>query len=455
LFDGAVLLVFAAMVAVLFLLGLWQRRVDQSRREEAEASLYEARSRGTDRPLAQHPQIDAQACIGCGSCIAACPEEGVIGLVDGVARVVHGSRCIGHGRCAEVCPVGAIQVGLGDLASHPDLPVLSEDLETSVPGVYIAGELGGMALIRVAAHQAVQAIDAIAASLDPERPADDDLMDVLVVGAGPAGIAAALRCTELGLSYVVIDQDDIGGTVRKYPRQKLTLTGPMTLPLVGKVTRSEFLKEELIAYWEEIIARYELDLRAGIRMTGVEGAADDFVVRTDAGDARARRVLLALGRRGTPAKLGVPGEDRENVLYQLVDAADCRDQHILVVGGGDSAIEAATALAEQPGNEVVVAYRRDGFFRLKARNLARIEEFAAAGRLEVRFRTHLEEVRDGVAVLATEDADGNRVREEIANDRVFVFAGGELPRALLQGIGVRLGGEPTPAAAPELAEVEA
>jgi thioredoxin reductase len=426
------------LLVVLCLLSLWQRKIAELRSERTVSEIQRARERGTDKALAQHPRIDVQACIGCGACIAACPEDGVLGLVDGVAHVIHGIRCIGHGRCAEVCPVAAVTVGLGDLANHPDIPILSESLETSVPGVFIAGELGGLALIRVAIEQAVKAIDAIAADL-PQRGGRDPV-DVLIVGAGPAGLAAALRAVERGLSYRCIDQEDIGGTVRKYPRRKLTLTGALSMPLYGPVKKREYIKEELIAFWEELIGRYRLRIETGVRFTGLSGAADGFAAETSAGRIAARRVLLALGRRGSPRKLGVPGEGMEHVLYQLIDAATYTESRLLVVGGGDSAVEAATALAEQRGNQVTLSYRRGDFFRLKARNDERIRRYVREGKVRVLFNSNVRAIADGTVDVATSDG-GVEKGVRLANDYVFIFAGGDPPYPLLRGLGVKLGGD--------------
>ncbi|MEQ8767065.1 MAG: NAD(P)-binding domain-containing protein [Planctomycetota bacterium] len=428
-----------SFVALLVLLAFWQKKITQAQRDEALADMYEAHERGLDRPVAQHPQINPQSCIGCASCVAACPESGVLGMVEGIAKVIQASRCIGHSLCEEACPVGAIQVGLGDSPIRLDLPVLDGRGETSVPGVYVAGELGGLALIRNATKQGAAAIDAIATDLAFEKgpKRKDGPLDVLIVGAGPAGLAAALRAKERRLRYLVIDREDVGGTVRKYPRRKLTLTGPMTMPLYGKLPKTEFLKEELIELWEEIIARYELEIETGVSFEGVDGMLDEFVVRTSRGDIATRRVILALGRRGTPRKLGVPGEDLEKVQYQLIDAATYHNEHILIVGGGDSALEAATALANQPGNVVTLSYRKDQFFRVTQRNRERIEQYAGKS-IRVVFNSTLERVDNERSVVLSIAGDPPR-KARLENDYVFIFAGGEPPFRLLSDAGVRLG----------------
>jgi thioredoxin reductase/Pyruvate/2-oxoacid:ferredoxin oxidoreductase delta subunit len=440
-----VLGVFVVLIVVLALLNDWQRRIAEVHRENVVAEIREAERLGTGKPLAQHPQIDVQACIGCGSCIAACPEDEVLALVDGVARVVHGARCVGHGLCAVACPVAAVKIGLGDVTLRPDIPLLSERLETAVPGVYIAGELGGFALIRNAVAQGARAIDEIAADLEAagERSRTSRVPDVLIVGAGPAGLGATLKAIERGLRYVTIDQEDIGGTVRKYPRRKLTITGQLTLPLYGKVGRTEFLKEEFIEFLEkDIIARFGLRIQTGVKFTGLAPVQGGLRVETSAGNIAARSAILALGRRGTPRRLGVPGEDAEKVLYQLVDAATYSGEHLLVVGGGDSAVEAATALGSQQGNTVTLSYRRASFFRLKRRNEERIQRFSREGKVRVLFESGVDRIdRDAVTLRVREG--GVERTQVLRNDQVFVLAGGEPPYDLLRKIGVRFhGGDP-------------
>ncbi len=431
------------LIVALGIIGLWQRKIAIIQREEALADLYEAREYSSDRPIAQYPLIDTQVCIGCGSCVAACPEEGVLGLVNGVARVIHGARCIGHARCEAVCPVNAIKVGLGDTSHRSDIPVLTEQLETSVPGVYIAGELGGFALIRLATEQGAKAIDAIETSIRTSRtelPPTHDLYDILIVGAGPAGISASLRATQRQLKTLTIDREDVGGTVRKYPRRKLTLTGALTFPMYGKVKREEFVKEEFITFLENLIREYGLTIQNGIAFQGIEGQVGNFTVHTTAGTVRARRILLCLGKRGTPRRLGVPGEDQEKVLYSLVDAAGFQGEDVLVVGGGDSAIEAATALANQSGNTVWLSYRRKAFFRLKQRNRERIAEYAARKAVRVVFNSEVESIdADSVTLKVTEEAGEKQV--QIKNSFVFVFAGGDPPFQMLKSMGVRFGGD--------------
>lgn len=420
-------------LAVLALIGAWQHLLERRRRDTVVTGIREARDLGANRPQNQYPHIEPLSCIGCTACITACPESGVIEMVDGIAHVVRAASCVGHGVCEVACPVGAIRVGLGEVAQRPDRPRLSSEYETSVPGVFVAGELSGVALIRNAVEAGKAVIDAIA--LRPRGTPQQGVVDVLIVGAGPCGLTASLRAIEHGLSWITIDQDGLGGTVRKYPRRKLVLTQPVELPLGERLRRRQYVKEELIEFWADCMERHGAKVRAGVRFAGVTRDNGVFLADTSAGPIRCRTILLALGRRGTPRKLGVPGEESERVLYQLTDAATYRSERVLVVGGGDSALEAATALASQPGNRVALSYRKADFFRAKRRNLDRIREFAADGRIEVIFSSQVRTIEPGRVLIATQGGS----ERAIENDYVFVFAGGNPPFPLLKQVGIAMG----------------
>ncbi|MDA0373436.1 MAG: NAD(P)-binding domain-containing protein [Planctomycetota bacterium] len=426
------------------------RRSELRRSAEGLAERADARARGSDRARLQHPVIDLDQCIGCGTCVAACPEEGVLAMIHGQAAVVHGARCVGHGRCADACPVGAIALTLGDLSERDDLPALTEDLEAvGIPGLFIAGELGGYALVRTAISQGTVVAEAAARRTPAHRApgargrqggvavaSGDDIPDLLIVGAGPAGIACALRATELGLRCTVIEREpQIGGAVAQYPRGKMVMTQPVRLPLHGTLPRLEYQKEELVDLWGDVVRGHDLDIRTGTlfeRVTTLEEGG--LAVETSRGTFRARQVCLALGRRGTPRRLGVPGEDHPKVHYSLLDAQSYRDSHLLVVGGGDSAIEAAVGLAAQPGNRVTLSYRKADFFRLKARNEASIRAAEAEGRVRIAFETTVRSIEGDRVELESARHPGQV--ETLPNDAVFVFAGGVPPFGPLREVGV-------------------
>ena len=431
---GASLAVVAAIVLPYVLSFRRRRHADRSRKEEAVRL-------GVDRPQAQFPFVDPMRCIGCGACVDACPEGDVLGIVGGTATVVNGLRCVGHGRCEIACPVGAIEVGLGDLKSRTDIPVLDEWQQTSVPGVFVAGELGGLALVKNAIAQARKVVDRVAQVAPATGGAGgDDILDLVIVGAGPAGLTAAAAAREKGLSHVVLEQEgDLGGTIFHYPRRKLVLVQAVEVPILGRLREGEYAKEDLLGILQDLCRRGDLQVRFGERVQGLERHGKVFSVRSTSGVTLSRFVVLAMGRRGTPRKLGAPGEELPKVMYQLADAESYDQQRILIVGGGDSAVEAALGLARQRGNQVTLSYRREKLMRIKKKNETRIAEMLADRRIEGAFRTDVEEI--GSASVRLRTPDGTR---ELPNDYVFVFAGGEPPFELLRQMGVRFGGEAAP-----------
>ena len=430
--SGVIWISIATISAIVF---TYYLRQFLRRAKADEARQASARSAGIDKAVSQFPHIDEISCIGCGSCVDACPEGDVLGVVAGRAVLINGLRCVGHGRCAEVCPVGAVQIGLGDISTRSDLPILGEGQETSVPGLFIAGELSGFSLIRNAITQGVQVVGHI--GRHRPRATAAGVLDLLVVGAGPAGLAAALAAKRDELSCVVLDQQGIGGTILQYPRRKLVLTQPVELPLYGWLRSSEYTKEQLVEIWSELPRRFGLDVHIGERVDAVEKTANGFRVSTTGGESlEAANVILALGRRGSPRKLGVPGEDSAKVLYQLMDAKSYGGRRTLVVGGGDSAVEAAMALAKQKDTVVTISYRKDQFARIKKRNQDRIDPLLASGRIRALYSSEVLSISTDSVKLQVPEGE-----LDIPNDDVFVLIGGDPPYPFLQRIGIRFGGE--------------
>jgi len=426
--DTTWLVYLLPMVAIWFWYLQRRRRTERRSREV----LSEARAAGVAEPVSLHPLIDPSRCVGCAACVRACPEQpehAVLGLLNGKATLLEAGNCIGHGACRVACPVGAISLVFGSERRGVDIPTLSPQFESSVPGIFIAGELGGMGLIRNALEQGRQAVEAIAEQAKSCREAG--MLDLLIVGAGPAGFSASLAAKALRLRAETIEQESLGGCVFQYPRGKLVMTAPADLPLVGKVKFRNTSKEELLAFWQGVERKTGLAIRYRERLESIEKLATGFRIRTSAGELKARFVLLAIGRRGTPRKLAVPGEDLPKVVYRLLDAEQYRGQRVLIVGGGDSALEAATSIADVDGAEVTLSYRGDAFSRAKARNRERLEAAMSAGRLRTLLgSTVLGIERDAVLL----DCGGRQ--ERIDNDAVIVSAGGVLPTAFLQGLGI-------------------
>lgn len=427
-------LIFLIFVALVFATTMpYMRRV---RRREAEAR--EAAERGklhSGGPQAQHPHIDISRCIGCGTCADACPEGDVLGVIAGKAAIINGHKCIGHGLCAEACPVGAIEIVMAKPTISADMPQLSPEYETNVPGMFIVGELGGLALIKNAVNQGRDVVDIIHRRIADEGPSPASVRDVCIIGSGPAGISASLRAIERGLDYVTLEQDALGGTVAKYPRQKLVMTSPVEFPMHGKFKTLEISKENLLEFWNGVFEKSGLAVRTQEKVDDIRREDDGhFTIITAKDRYRARFVILALGRRGTPRKLGVPGEELPKVMYSLIEADAYTHNNILIVGGGDSAVEAAMGLAHQKGNKVILSYRKNGFARIKERNAQRIAECMQSKLVEVVFNSVPLRIDDSHVTL---DVDG--AAREIPNDYVWIFAGGIPPNEFLTKVGVQLG----------------
>jgi thioredoxin reductase/ferredoxin len=387
-------------------------------RQSVEAGLVD--------PPSLHPVFDPTLCMGSGACTKACPEK-ALGFVNGKAQLVNPTACIGHGACAATCPVEAITLVFGTARRGIDIPYVKPTFETNVPGIFIAGELGGMGLIRKAAEQGKQAIESIR-----KRRAKGEELDVVIVGAGPAGLSATLAAMEHKLKFVTLEQESsLGGTVYHYPRNKIVMTQPVTLPLVGKMKFGEVSKEGLLEFWQGIVNRVGVPVQYGQRVEKIVSIDGGFEVVTSLGKHRAKSVLLALGRRGTPRKLDVPGEHLPKVVYRLVDAEQYRGKHVLVVGGGDAAIEAALNVAEEPGSHVTLSYRGEVFGRLKQKNRHRLEQAQRANRLTVVLHSHVLRI---TKLAATLKRDTEIIT--LKNDAVIICAGGILPIPMLKEIGI-------------------
>ncbi len=411
---------------------LWYARSHGRRERMSRETLRAAAEAGLDQPPSLHPEIDPMICIGCRSCVAACPEQPahqVLGMIKNKARLIGPADCIGHGACKTACPVGAIKLVFGTATRGIDLPVVKPDFETDVPGLYIAGELGGMGLIRNAIEQGRQAMDSIAKKVSAKH---SNALDVVIVGAGPAGISASLGAKAKKLKSATIEQDSLGGTVAHFPRRKLVMTPPADLPIVGKVQFKEVSKETLIEFWNEFETKTGLKIRYGERVDAIEPLpGGGFSVKTTTNSYNTRAVLLSIGRRGTPRTLRVPGEDLPKVVYRLIDPEQYRNMHVLVVGGGDSAIEAATTISDEPGTTVTLSYRSGAFSRGKPKNRERAETAAKHGRLNLLFNSNVKCITEDSVTLTIGDRE-----VELPNDGVIVSAGGILPTEFLQKAGI-------------------
>ena len=397
------------------------------KKEEFDAGLIE--------PPSLHPIIDHSRCLGCGSCVLACHEKDVLGVINRKAELIAPTRCIGHGACKDACPAAAITLVFGTEKRGMDIPMVQPNFETNVPGIFIAGELGGMGLIRNAVEQGKQAMESIVRESN-NNGKKGDVLDVLIIGAGPAGFSASLAAMEHKLNCVTLEQETLGGTVAHYPRNKIVMTQPAVLPMFGKTRFAETTKEELIEFWKDVEKSTGVKINYNERVLKVEREDGYFKVTSENGTLnlyKSQTVLLAKGRRGTPRKLGVPGEEKSKVVYRLTDPDQYKSQHVIVVGGGDSALEAGYSISEMPGTTVTISYRSEAFGRAKKKNRDKVQKEQEEGRLNVLMKSNVKEIRDNDLLL---DHDGQEIT--LRNDAVIICAGGILPTAFLKEIGIEV-----------------
>ncbi len=401
-----------------------KRKRDQKNLGQLQATLAE----GLMEPASLHPLIDTDLCIGSGACVAACPEGDVLGLIKGKSVLINPTHCIGHGACHASCPVNAITLVFGTEKRGVDIPYVSPTFETNVPGIFIAGELGGMGLIRNAIEQGRQAIEAIRKLKPSGTP-----LDVVIVGAGPAGFSASLASLQHKLRYVTVEQETLGGRVAHFPRGKIVMTHPAQLPLVGAIKFGEIKKEKLLDFMREVEKKTGVRIRYNEPMEEIQKSDKGFIVKTSQGSYETRAVLLTIGRGGTPRKLEVIGEELSKVVYRLIEPEQYRRQRVLVVGGGDAALEAACTIAGEPGATVALSYRGDAFSRAKDKNRQKVKEAEANGRLRVMLNSQIKEIKPEKVIL---EKTGEII--ELSNDAVIVCVGGVLPTDLLKKIGIRV-----------------
>ena len=421
-------LVILLCLAVVFFYLRKQKRDSK----KVEEKILKAKQEGIYEPVSLHPVVDESKCIQTGACISACPEKDILGIRNGKATTINASHCVGHGACFHACPTQAITLVIGTEKRGVDLPHVDQTFESNVPGIYIAGELGGMGLIKNSVEQGRQAVENIVKSGHKHHNADYDL---IVVGAGPAGISASLMAKKHNLKCLTLEQDTLGGTVFTFPRSKIVMTSAMELPLHGKVKLYETSKSELLDLWKNVLSKNAISIKENSKVESIKSDDGHFKVETLTGEQfTARHVLLAIGRRGSPRKLEIPGETLEKVAYRLLEPELISGKNIIVVGGGDSAIESALLLADQ--NKVILSYRSDSFSRIKPKNSERIFDAASKGLVDLRFNTNLVAIDKGEVTLSSTNEEGET--HKIKNDLVYIFAGGELPTQFLMKAGIQI-----------------
>jgi thioredoxin reductase/NAD-dependent dihydropyrimidine dehydrogenase PreA subunit len=395
-----------------------------------QVKVDQAKVEGRFEPISLHPHIDLSLCIGSGACIRACPEKDILGIINGKATVINATSCIGHGACFHACPVEAITLRIGTESRGVELPHVNQNYETNVSGIFIAGELGGMGLIKNSVEQGRQAVENLIKS-KKEKP--EEAYDLIIVGAGPAGISASLTAKKHNLNFVTLDQDTLGGTVFSFPRTKIVMTNPMDLPLYGKVKLFDTSKKELLNIWMDALNKNEISIIEKTkvdRIVQLESGLFDVITNQNKSYVSSQ-ILITIGRRGSPRKLGVPGEGLPKVAYRLLEPETISNQHILVVGGGDSAVEAALQLMDN--NHVTLSYRKDQFARIKEKNKLKIESAINTKLLHVLFKSSVKSISPKTVEIQHDEST-----IEIENDLVYIFIGGELPIQFLQNAGIEI-----------------
>jgi pSer/pThr/pTyr-binding forkhead associated (FHA) protein/thioredoxin reductase/ferredoxin len=405
-------------------------------RVEAEPAREPADVDKGPAPVKLQVNVNLEKCVGCANCVNACPTA-VLEIVRHKSTVVSASACTSCRECELVCPSGALTMAPeGAPPRLIDLPDLDPHYQTNVPGLYLIGEAAGKSLVKNSANLGRVVVEhMVAGGLQPGAGAEAGAdVDIVCVGSGPGGLSAAIVAKRLGLTCAVLEKDRVyASTIQFCPKGKIFQAEPYDVKNISPLPIDDNItKEELIRRWDEVLRTEEIEIRLGEEVLDIRREQGLFVITTLRGIVTALRVVLAPGTRGSPRKLGVTGQELEKVSYMLVDAAEHRDQHLLVVGGGDSAVECAMALAEQPGNTVTISYRQSAFTRIKPRNHERLRAMLDAGRLRAVFDSVVQEVKlDDVDLVV----GGQTV--PLRNDFVYCLLGADLPTVWLQQLGVR------------------
>lgn len=426
------ILVYSAVFLLCFLVIFFYLNKKKKESKIVEEKIEKAKQAGLYEPVSLHPVVDINSCIQTGACITACPELDILGIRNGKATTINASHCIGHGACFHACPTQAITLCIGTEKRGVELPHVNENFETNVSGIFIAGELGGMGLIKNAVEQGRQAVENIVKSIG--KKTQESQYDLVIIGAGPAGISASLTAKKNKLNFLTLEQDTLGGTVFTFPRSKIVMTSTMDLPLYGKIKLLETSKTELLDLWHDVLNKNEIVVKENAKVESIIPENGNFkVVILNGEEITTKCVLLSIGRRGSPRKLNIPGEYLEKVAYRLLEPETISGKEIVVVGGGDSAIESALLLADK--NNVTLCYRGNNFNRLKPKNSEKIELAIKEKLIDAKFNSNLIAIDYVEVIIST---NGDKEGKTLKNDLVYIFAGGELPTEFLQKIGLKI-----------------
>jgi thioredoxin reductase len=380
----------------------------------------------------------AVACRTCTDhrCFDACGFD-AISLLENDEVKIDNQKCVGCAACFSACPNNVITMQDKPFTGadfKERIPATDLDGRTNIPGLWLCGEATGTALIKLAINSGRKAVECISKEIGSDLGGDGDILDVIVAGAGPAGLSAALAAKELALDFKVFDKGHFAQTIQSYPRHKVVMAEPMHIPLFGNLWLKDTTKEELIQQWQAIIEKTGLEIQGNEPVKDLKRGADGiFDVTTEKGKYRARHVVLAVGTRGSPRKLGVEGEVAGRVYYQLTEPDEMRNKRVLIVGGGDSAVEGAMSLADVPGTTVTISYRKDSFGRIKPRNKTRLDAYERDGKVKVILESEVKMILAGEVLLTTKNG-----MRSVPNDVVFAMLGAEPPTKFFEKIGIKV-----------------
>ena len=316
-------------------------------------------------------------------------------------------------------------------------PYLKKHNESNIPGLYIIGDLAGAPVIKYAMAQGYEVIEHIA-SLPGATAGSDDILDVLIIGGGAAGLNAALQAKERGMRHILLEKEQVANTIENFPEGKYVYAEPDSHPPKGKLWLDGALKEDLIKRWHQIVEENGLSIHTMEPVQKCERKSGVFHVTTAKSVYRAKYVVLATGQRGNPRKLKVKGEDREKVYHRLYSPRKYKNENIVVVGGGNSAIEAALTLSDQ--NKVYLSYRGSEFSRIFKDNERKLNEAIAAKRIEPLLNSSVVEFGDREVTLKINQGSEDEVRQ-IPYDHAFILIGADVPREFLKSLGIRMENE--------------
>ncbi len=421
------LLVFSSLLGFAILCVLVSAAITGLRKRSQHKRLQNAK-----RKLLIH-SINDDRCTGCEACITVCPTD-VLELKDNKSRVARFGDCIQCEQCVTACPTTALVMHYEGTKAPPiRMPQLDEFYQAA-QGLYLIGEAAGKPLVKNASNLGRAVIEHMFKTGLRKNAYGNGQVDVLIIGSGPGGLSAALSCLQRGLSYALIEKDElVASTIARWPKGKECMAEPYDVKCVGLLPVFDAGKDELLAAWRTILDKQRVHVSTRETVEDVQRDTRGwFNVKTNKQVYSAQRVVMSIGTRGKPRKLGVAGEHLPKVTPLLTDAAEHRGQRVLVIGGGDSAVEAAIALAET-AQRVTLSYRGKQLSRCKAKNRQKLDEVVKAGRVVLRFGTNVVEITNDAVKLKSNDGQ----YETVANDHVFVCIGGDAPVKWLESVGVK------------------